>query len=263
MSTSIQWTDVTDNIITVKGGGWWCSKISSGCANCYAAALNQNRFYGGNKLAYSGQTPELELRREILSAWARQRKPKKHFVASMTDVFGDWMPEEWIFEFLDAMLAAPEQTFQILTKRPEIMHEKVWKWVKLRNLFLAPENIQFGASIENRECLARLPWLKGIPGLRFLSLEPLLEELTLDISRIHWVIVGGESGTKARPCNVEWIRSIISQCRTAGVPCFVKQLGAVITTGRGEDPRAWKRLKHPKGGEPSEWPADLRIREFP
>src|SRR5688572_19248247 len=119
--TNIEWTDVTDNIIIVEGGGWWCRKISPGCFNCYAARLNLSTYFGGNKLPYTGEPPKLILRRDILKSWARQRKAKKHFVASMTDVFGEWVPVEWQFEFLDAMAAAPNQTFQILTKRADIM----------------------------------------------------------------------------------------------------------------------------------------------
>ncbi|MCC5638875.1 phage Gp37/Gp68 family protein [Nostoc sp. CHAB 5844] len=88
MPTNIQWTDLTDNIIRAKDGGWWCRKISPGCANCYSEKLNQNTFFGGNKQPYSGQPPELILDTEIIRKWGFQKKPKKHFVASMTDVFG-------------------------------------------------------------------------------------------------------------------------------------------------------------------------------
>jgi len=101
-TTNIQWTDVTDNPIVVADGGWWCKKISEGCANCYAEKLNQNSFYKGNHTAYSGQPPEMKLKRELLASWARMRTPKKHFVSSMTDVFGDWVPLKWQLEILDA-----------------------------------------------------------------------------------------------------------------------------------------------------------------
>lgn len=282
MSTAIQWTDVTDNIIVVKGGGWWCRKISDGCKNCYAAKLNQSAFFGGNKLAYSGPEPELELRRDILESWARQRKPKRHFVASMTDVFGDWVPMQWIFEFLDAMAAAPDQTFQILTKRADVMARAVTAWRQLREFRKVPKNIWLGVSIENQKCAdERIPVLLKISAaVRFLSIEPLLERVDLQypcfngadslqsLEGLHWVIVGGESGRKARPCNVEWIRSIVQQCKAARVPCFVKQLGSesteIIKDGFGSDAATVKyKRQHPKGGDPAEWPANLRVREFP
>src|SRR5262245_55416460 len=117
--TNIEWTDVTDNIIVAEGGGWWCRRISPGCDHCYAEEINQNPFFGGNKLPYRGASPALKLREEIIGGWARQKKSKKHFVASMTDIFGEWVPREMVFKFLDGMLRAPRQTFQLLTKRPQ------------------------------------------------------------------------------------------------------------------------------------------------
>lgn len=110
--TKIEWTDKVDNIIVAEGGGWWCRHASPGCDNCYAEARNKNSFFGGNGLAYRGAPPALKLRQEIIDGWRGQRKPKKHFVASMTDVFGDWVPRWMIFQFLDGMAAAPQQTFQ-------------------------------------------------------------------------------------------------------------------------------------------------------
>lgn len=274
MSTAIQWTDVTDNIITVLGGGWWCRMISPGCAHCYAAKLNQSAFFGGNKLAYSGEAPALELKREILSSWARQTKEKRHFVASMTDVFGDWVPQEWIFEFLDAMAAAPRQTFQVLTKRAWVMRQQVSAWLIARGLSEVPRHIWLGVSTENQQCAdERIAELIQIPCVRFLSVEPLLGPVDLLYSAfngvdplasmpgIHWVIVGGESGPKARPCNIEWIRDIVRQCKGAGVPCFVKQLGASV---RACDGSVFPiDFNHTKGGDIAEWPDDLRVREFP
>lgn len=120
--SSIEWTDVTDNIIAAvdeHGGqrGWWCRKISPECLNCYAEVLNQSDYFNGNKLRYAGEPPVLKLREDIIDGWARQRKSRKHFVASMTDVFGEWVPQSWIFRFLDGMWRAPLQIFQVLTKR--------------------------------------------------------------------------------------------------------------------------------------------------
>ncbi len=243
MGTNIEWTDVTDNIIAVKGGGWWCRKISAGCANCYAAKLNQNAFYGGNKLAYSGAVPELILRRELIDSWARQRKPKRHFVASMTDVFGDLVEWEWIYAFLDGMRAAPAQTFQLLTKRPGLASNAIRSWLSDRNLQALPENVWIGTSVENGDEKERIYQLLGIPAkVRFLSCEPLLGPVEIrcpldkknggdcqvhpeGCPKIHWVIAGGESGLKARPMHPDWARSLRDQCQAAGVPFLFKQWG--------------------------------------
>ncbi|MDZ8140487.1 MAG: DUF5131 family protein [Nostoc sp. DedQUE04] len=103
MPTNIEWANLTDNIIRAKRGGWWCQKISEGCKNCYSEKLNQNSFFGGNKQPYSGQPPELVLDTETIRKWGFQRKPKKHFVSSMTDVFGEWIPRSWQHEMLDGM----------------------------------------------------------------------------------------------------------------------------------------------------------------
>lgn len=254
--TAIQWTDVTDNIIVAEGGGWWCRKISDGCKNCYAAKLNQSSYFGGNHLAYSGTPPPLKLRTEIIDAWKRQRTPKKHFVESMSDVFGEWVPRSWIWRYLDGMAQAPKQTFQLLTKRAVVMYREVTAWLDAARGLTVPAHMWLGVSVENRATLDRIGWLQIVPArTRFLSVEPLLEDLgALDLTGIHWVIVGGESGPCARPCNVEWIRSIVQQCKAAGVPVFCKQMGSVWAKANGGDK---------KGGDISEWPLDLRIREFP
>ena len=285
--TAIQWTDVTDNIIVVKGGGWWCRKISPGCANCYAADLNQNVFYKGNRLPYSGEAPELVLRREIIEAWAKQRKPKKHFVASMTDVFGEWVNIEWQFEMLDGMAAARDQVFQVLTKRAEHMKEVVGLWLLRREFRRVPSNIWLGVSVEDNARRTRIGHLRAIPCVRFISFEPLLEDLpNLSLGGrdgIDWVIVGGESGDRARGCNMEWIRTIIQSCTQQGIACFVKQLGAKAFEATNSDFVDWPtgtvfscpdegidgegptypKLKHPKGGDINEWPQELKVREFP
>ncbi|MCI0659974.1 MAG: phage Gp37/Gp68 family protein [Acidobacteria bacterium] len=229
-TTSIEWTDVTDNIIVVEGGGWWCRRISPGCDHCYAEALNQNSFFGGNKLPYRGPPPSLKLRTDIIDGWARQRKPKKHFVSSMTDIFGEWVSREMIFAFLDGMRAAPLQTFQLLTKRPAVMLMEVQAWLRERGLDELPENIWAGATAEDQErANERVPELQKIPAsTRFLSCEPLLGEIDLGfaLACIDWVIIGGESGQHARETNLDWIDSVVAQCSAAEVPCFVKQLGS-------------------------------------
>jgi protein gp37 len=275
-STAIQWTDITDNIIVALEGGWWCRMISEGCVNCYAAKLNQSEFFGGNKLPYTGAAPKLKLREDIIESWRHQTKPKKHFVASMTDIFGDWVPVEWTRKFLDGMALAPRQTFQLLTKRADVALDRVNDWLAFRGRSELPRNIWIGVSVENQKRAdERIPILLQIPAwVRFLSVEPMLEPVdlglfgalpedkfpsdTLTLQLLHWVIVGGESGPNARLCGIGWVRSVVEQCQCASVPVFVKQLGS--------NPLAYFTrfpVKHPKGGDPAEWPEDLRVREFP
>src|SRR4051812_44627600 len=168
-TTNIEWTDVTDNIIRVLTGGWWCRKISEGCAHCYAEELNMNAFFGGNMLAYTGEPPKLELQEKLIASWARQTKPRKHFVCSMTDVFGDWVPFEWALIFLHGMWRAPKQTFQVLTKRPEVAADYVNRWLKMAGLSRVPDNILIGTSVENQKWAdKRIPELLRIPGKLFL-----------------------------------------------------------------------------------------------
>ena len=263
MPTNIEWTDLTDNIIRAKVGGWWCQKISEGCKNCYSEKLNQNSLFGGNKQPYSGQPPELVLDTEAIRKWGFQRKPKKHFVSSMTDVFGEWVPHFWQHEMLDGMFVAPNQIFQILTKRPENMLSSMDKWLFDHGLEELPSNIWVGTSIENCRTLEeRSQFLSKIPAsVRFWSVEPLLEDLA-DISQYlndaQWLIIGGESGPDSRPCQSEWIESIVQQCHAAKTPVFVKQLGA---NAYYQEQRFKTRDK--KGGEIKEFPEQLQLREFP
>jgi protein gp37 len=298
-NTAIQWTDVTDNIVVAVDGngkhhGWWCRKISPGCKFCYSEDINDSDYFGGNHLKYGGTPPPLKLREDIIDSWARQRKPKKHFVASMTDIFGEWMPQSWIFRFLDGMYAAPHQIFQMLTKRAANAQVMICAWLSARGLAELPPHMWIGFSVEDQERVdERISKLVQIPAaVRFLSVEPLLGPVelrrpcapTFDIfPGIDWLIVGGESGPGARPCQVEWIRSIVEQCKAADVPVFCKQLGARCLTdssGIGDEPHEWPRgsrihvgrtmdesrwvqFRDRKGGSMEEWPADLRIREFP
>ena len=157
--SSIQWTDVTDNPIHLtkwngKNGGHWCKKISPGCGRCYAEAKNQSNFFSwASHLPYSGEVPtNLSLDRAKLESWARMRLPKKHFVCSMTDWAGEWVPREWQFELLDAMIAAQSQTFQLLTKRPEIALSSIQQYCQLRGIEKLPSNIWVGVSVENQKC---------------------------------------------------------------------------------------------------------------
>lgn len=281
--TKIQWTDVTDNIVRVVSGGWWCRKISPGCANCYAERLNRNQFFNGNGLPYTGDPPTLTLDMDIIDKWSRLRHPRRHFVCSMTDVFGEWMSQEMVNTFLDGMAAAPKQIFQVLTKRAENMRVMTQEWMKCRSITSMPENIHLGVSIENNDVAQpRIIQLLGIPcKIRFLSVEPLLEQVDLKLGNhnyhamvhgpsfapwIAWVVVGGESGKKARRCDVEWIRDIVYQCKRTGTRVFVKQLGSKPGKSRQTpDGLKWdpSEYRDSKGGSIEEWPADLQIRQLP
>lgn len=265
MASKIEWTDESPNPLHVATGGHYCEKISLGCKNCYAERMNRNPYFKGNGQPYriqlDGQHPIMDINTDMISSWARRRKPKKHFVCSMTDMFGQWVPGDYIMRLLGAMSLAPKQTFQLLTKRPEIAQGMISQWCRVMNRDSLPENIWLGTSAENQAYFqSRLPWLlKTQVQVRFLSLEPLLGPIRFtkqDLSNdIRWIIIGGESGPHARPLDTQWVRDILEQCRQASIPAFVKQLGS-----------HWAQqvqAKDRKGGEPGEWPPDLRIRMFP
>ena len=242
----------------------WCRKISPGCAHCYAEDLNDSDYFHGNHLPYAGEAPVLKLREDVIDSWARQRKPKKHFVMSMSDVFGEWVPRAWIFRFLDGMRAAARQIFQVLTKRADVMLREVRAWLEARGLGRAPDEHlarRLGRKSEVRR--RAIPLLLQIPvAARFLSAErPIgpvdltdivvpsetpgethIDALCCDVdvdddepfrgATIAWVIVGGESGSEARPMHPQWARSLRNQCVAAGVAFFFKQHGggSVSTT---------------------------------
>lgn len=225
MST-IEWTDVTDNPITVKGGGHWCRKISDGCKNCYAEAINTgNRFDFASGLTYTGKAPELELNHKMLAGWARKRVPKRRFVCSMTDWCGDWIHRDWQLSMLDAMIAAPSQTFMLLTKRADILEDVVIQNFDESNL----KNVWFGVSVENQNTAnIRLPYLAEMnqAGFNtFVSFEPLLDRVLLgDYAQyIDLAIVGAESGKGARPMDEGWVRSLRDEVKAANKAFFYKQ----------------------------------------
>ena len=277
--TKIQWTDQAQNPIKeakevngqlIKNGNY-CIPISPGCKNCYASTLNaRGARFGGNGRKFGERAegyPLMFLDIPMLLKWARIRKPRKIFVGSMTDWGGEWVKDWMIFEMLDAM-ANSRATFQLLSKRPERIMPIVEQWVHSQR-HPAP-NIWIGTSAENQVTFdERLPWLIKTPAaVRFLSLEPLLAPVELApprpgvgtlakpyIKLIDWVIVGGESGPNARPLELDWIAGISAQCKCYQIPLFVKQLGSHWAKRAG--------AKDKKGGDPDEWPADLRVRMFP
>lgn len=341
--TKIQWCDSTIN--------FWegCTKVSAGCANCYAEARDK-RFTGG-KLWGKG-APRRKSKSAVKDALAFNRKPwvcecgnaLSHKEASAVGMvcakdchggnpvpfhrrrifslsLGDWLdpevPIEWLAEMLDTIRQCDQVTWILCTKRPELWevsmtlaigsalrreaHGKEFNdWLSAWTRGNAPNNVCALASIEGPDQTPRIDDLLSIPARwRGVSMEPLLGSVDLtpwlqapsgktggfnpggmrvvgaDLGypKLDWIIIGGESGPDSRPCNVEWIRSLVAQGKAAGVETFVKQLGANAQTanctcGRSRDVNcphcAGKMtLKHPKGGDPAEWPEDLRVQEWP
>lgn len=322
-------------------GSWnpWigCTKVSPGCANCYAEHSAPTRtvrakgreLWGNGKprqrtsASYWKQTLKWNREAGLAAGEAAVEQfthERPRVFPSLCDWLDDEVPIEWLADFLKLMHDTPNLSWLNLTKRPEnffsrlrlvlyyvdkkheskgdqLHHDRAdleafADW--LRNWLAGnpPKHVWIGASAEDQPRLdQRVPELLKIPAaVRFLSCEPLIGPLDFPhaapcgyycdhdefggghrpghgLSGIHWVIVGGESGPRARPCNVEWLRDIVRQCKAAGVPCFVKQLGSnamQVFGAHGSEAYATPMiLKHPKGGEPSEWPEDLRVREFP
>ncbi len=215
--SSIEWTDATWN--PVRG----CTKISSGCAHCYAETFAE-RFRGVPGHPYE-QGFDLRLIPEKLSQPLLWRKPKMIFVNSMSDLFHESVPDSYIVAAARVMQLANWHTYQVLTKRSERLQELLA--TKLRSAAREP-HIWWGVSVENRvQGLPRVEHLRSAPAaLRFLSVEPLLESLgRIDLSGIGWVIVGGESGPGARAIEESWVLDLRDQCHRAGVPFFFKQWG--------------------------------------
>jgi protein gp37 len=230
---------------------------------------------------WTGRVELIESQLEIPLHW---RKPRRIFVNSMSDSFHEALPFEHIKRIWDVTARANWHTYMILTKRAKRMLEFSRWMAGADDVSVAewPRNVHLGVSIEDRSQLHRIDKLRKTPAaLRFLSLEPLLEDLgELDLRGIGWVIVGGESGPGARGCDVQWIRSIVRQCRAQNIPCFVKQTGTNTVVGacrqqhfewgegkfeywQADTSGLWRvKLLNRKGGDPSEWPADLRVREI-
>lgn len=230
-ASTIEWTEATWNPVT------GCTKISPGCKFCYAErmayrlqAMGQNRYRNAFKLT---------LQPDALTAPLRWRAPRIIFVNSMSDLFHKDVPLEYIQRCFAVMQEASQHTFQVLTKRPERVAE-------LNRDLPWPKNLWMGTSVESADYLDRIRSLQKISAkIRFLSVEPLLGPIPrLPLRRIHWVIVGGESGPGARPMRPEWVRDIRDQCIAKAVAFFFKQWGGVNKkrTGRTLDGRTWDEM---------------------
>lgn len=217
--TTIEWTDATWN--PVRG----CTKISAGCKNCYAERFAE-RFRGVPNHPFE-QGFDIKIVPEKLSEPLKWKEPRLVFVNSMSDLFHDRVPDDYIERVAEVMMEADWHTYQILTKRGDRL-ESLLK-TKLKEA-AAKEHIWWGVSVENkRDGLPRIRHLQSAPArVRFLSVEPLLEDVgQLNLKGIAWVIVGGESGPRSRPIEASWVRSIKDQCEDAGVAFFFKQWGGV------------------------------------
>ena len=351
--TGIAWTDATWN--PIRG----CSRVSEGCRNCYAERVawrHEHRFvevsidsartttqtvdgpyHGLVKRGPTGPiwTGEVRFVQEALDLPLRWKRPRRIFVNSMSDLFHEKVPDEWIAVIYGVMAASMQHTFQVLTKRPD-QRLRWWAWVAvhgglgpfirsqdgrdaLRDFYRHGTrtevyrgrahrsaddawamvlnaaacvgkgplpNVWEGVSVEDQATAdARIPVLLQTPAsVRFVSYEPALGPVDFrpwlpgfawpegSTRALNWLIIGGESGPHARPCDLAWIRSVVAQCKAAGTPCFVKQLGAHVMESRGErgsdGPEgvtviSGMRYRDRKGADPSEWPDDLRVQEFP
>ena len=313
-NSTIEWTDTTWN--PVSG----CDKVSPGCAHCYAETMaarlkamalkdiadgkdpGRKRHYIDaidDKGRWSGKMTPVP---ESLADPLHWKKPRRVFVNSMSDLFHDDVPDEFIDRVFATMYQAQWHTYQVLTKRAERMRRYMTAPHRLVAIGtaafalaaqMAPEkaailsnsefvndlemgmwplpNVWLGVSAEDQQRAdERIPWLLKTPAaVRFISAEPLLGPIDLAEAVINrrrgdpadWVIVGGESGHDSRPCRATWVRDIVRQCADAGVACFVKQLGANAEDGHGVHRKLL--LKDKKGGDPAEWPEDLRVRQYP
>jgi protein gp37 len=226
--SSIEWTDATWN--PVRG----CTKVSPGCTNCYAESFAE-RFRGVPGHPYEDGF-DLKLAPHKLEEPLRWCKPRMVFVNSMSDLFHEEVPDGYIRDVVHVMRTANWHTYQVLTKRSERMRDVLNS--TLQEAAKEP-HIWWGVSVENRKHgLPRVDDLRATGAqVRFLSIEPLLEDLgVLDLQGIDWVIVGGESGNrKPRPMHKPWVRSIRKQCRKAGVPFFFKQWGGVHKKKNGRE----------------------------
>lgn len=266
--TTISWCTYTNNL-------WWgCTRKHTGCIHCYAETLAKrvgNDVWGEDK-----PRRMIESAFPQLARWqAKAELEGRHegvFTGSMMDIFEDSKPlvdhrgtpiegdvtatlrEKYLWR---AILETPNLTHLLLTKRPEnIAFFVPQHWLDRG----APDNVMFGYSPANQPTLDRwVSYLLRVPGRRFLSYEPAVGPISLSryLDRLHWVIVGGESGAEARPFNPDWARDVVNQCHEAGVPVLVKQMGALWAKQMGIF------RQDPKGEDMQYWPEDLRVKEFP
>jgi len=241
--TKIEWTDVVWNPVT------GCTKVSEGCQNCYAERMAK-RLAG--RCGYPEEDPfRVTLHPDRLNEPLKWKKPRRVFVCSMGDLFHEDVPLEFIGKVLCLARSLPEHTFIFLTKRPIRMRSALLAWdMTGKTNGIPSSHLWFGVTCENQKAAdERIPILLDTPAaVRFISIEPMLEEIDLNVALplLDWVIVGGESGPKARPMDPDWVREIRDRCLSAKVPFFFKQWGGVIKkrNGRVLDGRTWDQMPH-------------------
>ena len=235
----IEWTDATWNPVT------GCDRVSAGCDNCYALTLAKRlKAMGAEKYQQDGDPRTsgpgfaVTIHPSVLGQPRRWRSARTVFVNSMSDLFHAKVPTAFIRDVFDVMVATPQHTYQVLTKRP-------LRAARIAGQLPWPANVWLGASVENMEVAHRVDHLRRVPAaVRFLSCEPLLAPLDgLDLTGIDWVIAGGESGPGARPMHPDWVRGLRDQCRAAGVPLCFKQWGNWCPPNQLPDDsfRAWEQ----------------------
>ena len=233
--SKIEWTEATWNPTT------GCTKVSSGCANCYAERQAKRLQAMGAANYRNGFA--VTCHPEMLKRPGQWKRPRRIFVNSMSDLFHCKVPDEFRRQVFGAMEENPRHTFQVLTKRPWLAAEFFE-----RNRDIKPgRHIWLGVSIEDQEVADRAHALRAIPDVnRFISMEPLLGPLgwRVSLAGIHWVIVGGESGPGARPMQPQWVRGIRDQCADQGIAFFFKQWGGVnkAKTGRTLDGQTYSEM---------------------
>ncbi len=238
--SNIEWTEMTWNPVT------GCTKISQGCKHCYAERMAYRLTAMGAERYRNGF--QVTLHPDLVDVPRKWRQPRVVFVNSMSDLFHDDIPLAYIKRVFATMLACPHHTFQVLTKRADRLAE-------FASCLPWPRNVWMGVSVESARVLHRVAKLQAVPAsVRFLSLEPLIGPLeSLSLEGIHWVIVGGESGPRARPMRKDWVKSIFRQCRESRVPFFFKQWGGVRKdlTGRELNGRTYDEMPYVQGLHPA------------
>ena len=298
--TGIAWTNATWNPIT------GCTKVSQGCKHCYAEREWARLSANPKATAYGRAFTDVACHSERLDQPLRWKKPRLIFVNSMSDLFHEDVPDEFIDRVFAVMALAEQHTFQVLTKRPErmlayldtpgrgdLIGDQAMPKVSKNDFGLLEwpiKNVWLGVSAEDQASAdERIPLLLQTPAaVRWVSAEPLLERVELGFAMpwrvtgaaygqtLDWVVCGGESGgPKARPMHVEWVNKLRLDCEKAGVPFFMKQLGAAFVdekngiagAGLKVDPdvacMVSRRLRDRAGADMAEWPEDLRVREWP
>ncbi|MFC3284448.1 DUF5131 family protein [Litchfieldella rifensis] len=224
--STIEWTEHTWNPMT------GCTKVSPGCKHCYAEEMAKRLKAMGTPGYENGF--ELSLLIERLDQPLRRKKPTKYFVNSMSDLFHEAVPDQFLDKVFDVIDRTPQHTYQILTKRADRMADYFWR-------HKVPENAWLGVSVEDKKYgVPRIEHLRAVDAtVRFLSVEPLLEDIgVVELADIHWVIVGGESGRNARPLKEEWVDNIRRQCETQDVAFFFKQWGTWGADGKKRNKKA-------------------------